>query len=334
MDILLLILTIAGICAFEIVSSVDNAIINAQVLSTMQRKYRQWFLIWGLLLAVFLVRGLLPWLIIWLSAPSLGPMGALTAAFSSDPVAIAAIETSTPLLLMGGGVFLLFLFLHWLFLEEKNFGLPVERALMRRGVWFFAIVSILLTLIAWFALQQSAMLGFAAIVGSTGFFIVHGFKQNAELAEKKMAAGGSGDLSDLSKLFYLEVIDATFSIDGIIGAFAFTVAVPLIIIGNGLGAVVVRQVTVGNIEKIKQYKFIKNGAMYSIFFLGIAMIADGFGANVPVWVSPVLTFAVIGYFFWKSKRHLTQREKHGNFEFSKKMCPLQPGKKAGRISQV
>jgi len=306
MDILLLILTFLGICAFEIVSSIDNAVINAQVLSTMQAKYRRWFLLWGLIIAVFLVRGLLPWFIIWVSAPALGPMGALTATFSGDPIATAAIEASSPLLLMGGGIFLLFLFLHWLFLEEKNFGLSIERTFLKRGVWFFAIVSILLTMISWFALQKSAMLGFAAIVGSTGFFIVHGFKQNAEIAERNMM---NSNLSDISKVFYLEILDATFSIDGVIGAFAFTLSVPLIILGNGLGAIIVRQVTISNIEHIKRYKFLKNGAMYSIFFLGLVMILDGFGVDIPVWASPIITFAAIGYFFYKSKRHIAREEK-------------------------
>ncbi len=85
MDLISIILIIAGLCLFETISSIDNAIINAEVLSTMQPKARRWFLIWGLLLAVFLIRGLLPWLIVWAAVPSLGPIGALTATFSSDP---------------------------------------------------------------------------------------------------------------------------------------------------------------------------------------------------------------------------------------------------------
>ena len=101
-----------------------------------------------------------------------------------------------------------------------------------------------------------------------------------------------------------EVIDATFSIDGVLGAFAFTLSVPLILIGNGLGAIVVRQITVGNIERIKNYKYLKNGAMYSILFLGAIMLFDAFGVEIPQWVSPVTTFTVIGYFFWKSRKAL------------------------------
>jgi len=297
MDILSIVLIIAGLCLFETITSIDNAIINAEVLSTMGERARKWFLLWGLIFAVFAIRGLLPWLIVWLSTPSLGPIGALTATFSSDPVVIAAIEQSAPILLMGGGVFLIFLFFHWLFLEEKNFGLRGERYIATKGVWFFAIVSVMLAAIVWFALEKSPMIPFGAVIGSTAFFIVHGFRQNAEAAERTML---SGNMSDMSKIFYLEVIDATFSIDGVVGAFAFTMAVPLIIIGNGLGAFVVRELTVRNVDKIKKYIYLKNGAMYSIFILGVIMILDSFGFHIPFWLSPLITFGVVGWFLLKS----------------------------------
>jgi len=152
------------------------------------------------------------------------------------------------------------------------------------------------------------MLAFGAVVGSTAFFIVHGFKQNAELQEVKLKEGASG-LSDMSKLMYLEVIDATFSIDGVVGAFAFTMIVPLILIGNGIGAFVVRELTIRNIENVKKYVFLKNGAMYSILFLGIIMVLDAFGAHIPSWISPIITFGVVGFFFWKSCIHLDNSKK-------------------------
>jgi hypothetical protein len=299
MDILSLILIIAGLCLFETITSIDNAIINAEVLSTMGERARRWFLVWGLLFAVFVIRGALPWLIVWMSTPSLGPVGAFMATFSSDPVVIAAIEQSAPILLIGGGIFLIFLFFHWLFLEKKHFGLRGERYIASKSVWFFAVVSVILAVLVWFALGRNPMMAFGAVVGSTAFFIVHGFRQNAEEAERRML---SGDMSDISKIFYLEVIDATFSIDGVLGAFAFTMAVPLIIIGNGLGAIVVREMTIRNVENIKKYRFLKNGAMYSVFFLGCIMVLDSFGFHIPSWVSPAITFGVVGFFLVKSIR--------------------------------
>lgn len=293
------VLTVAGLCLFETISSIDNAIINAEVLGTMQPRARRWFLLWGILIAVFLIRGGLPWLLVWVMTPGISPFDALLATFSSDPNVMEAVEKSAPILLAGGGTFLVFLFFHWLFLEEKSYGLPHEEFFVKQGVWFYAVISILLCGIVWYALHLDPLMAFGAVVGSSAFFISHGFKENAERAEASLMTTG---LSDVSKILYLEVIDATFSIDSVLGAFAFTLSVPLILLGNGLGAIVVRQLTLGNVERIKDYRYLKNGAMYSILVLGVVMLIDAFGHHVPEWVTPVLTFAVIGWFFWKSKR--------------------------------
>lgn len=298
MEILFLALTVLGLSLFEIITSIDNAIINAEVLGGMSKKAQRWFMTYGFFFAVFVVRGLLPFLIVLIANPGIGPMGVLTAAFSNDPTVADAIEKSSPMLLMGGGVFLIFLFFNWLFLEPKNFGLKGERFFHAQGAWFFAIVAILLTIIVWFALKESTVLGFSAVLGSTAFFIVHGFRQFAEQQEKKLLSGG---MSDLSKIAYLEVLDSTFSIDGVIGAFAFTFSVPLILLGNGLGALVLRKLTISNIDRIKRYKYLKNGAMYSILFLGGIMILDSFGFHIPHWLSPLITFGTVGYFFYKSR---------------------------------
>lgn len=303
MDSLSIILIVAGLALFETVSSVDNAIINAQVLSTMGQKARKWFLVWGLLVAVFVVRGVLPWLIVFAVSPSLGPVGALTATFSNDPNVRLAIENASPILLIGGGTFLIFLFFYWLFLEPKYYGLIGERFIHNQGVWFYAVVSILLSLIVWLTLQLNPLMAFGAVLGSTAFFITHGFRENAEKQERELSQNNSS-LSDTSKIFFLMIIDATFSLDGVLGAFAFTLSVPLILLGNGLGALVVRQFTVSNIERIQKYVYLKNGAMYSIFVLGLIMIIESFGFGIPAWVSPAVTFAVVGYFFLKSKEEL------------------------------
>ncbi len=198
---------------------------------------------------------------------------------------------------------MIFLFLHWLFLEPKTYGLKGEKFLHSQGIWFYAVVSIALCAIVWFSLKVNPIMAFGAVVGSTAFFITHGFKENAEKAEQAMLSSNNG-MSDLSKILYLEVIDSTFSIDGVLGAFAFTLSVPLILLGNGLGAIVVRQLTIGNIDRIKKYVFLKNGAMYSVLVLGSVMLAHSFGVHVPEWLSPLATFGIVAFFFWKSKRHI------------------------------
>src|SRR5689334_10982414 len=153
MSIFSIILSIFGLCIFEIVSSLDNAVVNADVLATMQKKWRKWFLIWGIFFSVFLVRGLLPWMIVWMANPSLGFMGSLTAAFSNDPHVAEALHRSAPLLLMGGGVFMIFLFFHWLFMEPKQYGLHMEKFFSLHAGWYFTTVSIILTVIIWNALK-------------------------------------------------------------------------------------------------------------------------------------------------------------------------------------
>lgn len=303
MDIFSILLIVGGLVLFETITSIDNAIINAEVLSTMSEKARKWFLTWGLFIAVFALRGLLPFIIVWAVNPSLNPIELVTATFSGDPAIHEAIDASAPILLSGGGVFLVFLFFHWLFLEPKNFGLRGEKFIYSQGVWFYAVVSIILAAVVWFALQVDPLMAFGAVVGSTAFFITHGFKENAAKAEEELLKNKVGR-SDWSKILYLEAIDATFSIDGVLGAFAFTLSVPIILVGNGIGAFIVREFTIHNIERIKKYAYLKNGAMYSVFFLGVIMLLHSFHFEIPEWFSPVVTAGIVGYFFLKSKREM------------------------------
>ena len=127
MDWFYIFLTIFGLALFEVITSIDNAIINAEVLTTMSERAKKWFLTWGIFFAVFLMRGLLPFLILYIASPELGPLGTITAAFSNDPHVAETVKESSHVLLIAGGVFLIFLFFHWLFLEPKNFGLKGEQ---------------------------------------------------------------------------------------------------------------------------------------------------------------------------------------------------------------
>jgi hypothetical protein len=300
-NIVNLILTIVGLAVFETVSSVDNAVVNADVISKMGPRSRKWFLTWGILISVVLVRGLLPWLIIWGANPHLGLINSLTATFSGDPAVAESIKESSPVLLIGGGVFLIFLFFHWLFLEQKNYGLRFEPFFTKNGIWFFAFASVLLSSIIWTSLSINPILAFGAAVGSSAFFLIYGFREQSAKAEVQLAHGKG--VSDISKLLYLEVLDATFSLDGVIGAFAFTFSVPLIILGNGLGAIIVRQLTIKGVEQVKHYLYLKNGAMYSILVLGFVMLFESLGVEIPFYVSPVATIGIIIYFFLKSLKH-------------------------------
>lgn len=313
MDILYAVVVVVGLVVFESVCSIDNAIINADILSTMKEWARRWFLTWGLVIAVFVVRGILPWLIIWVSAPSLGPIGALTATFSGDETAAQAIEMSSPFLLIAGGIFMLFLFLHWFMAEEKNCIVPGERVMTKQASWFYAAASLILLGIIVFSIPINPYLGAAAAAGAAVYYVMMGFrlfadKKTHELESGKVSGDKAHKHSDISKLMLLEVIDATFSVDGVVGAFAFTMSVPLILIGNGIGALVVRELTVRNIENIKKFAYLKNGAMYSIMCLGIVMCSEAFGVDYPMWLAPLTTIIIVGVFLFLSVRKIKRND--------------------------
>ena len=270
---------IFGLALFEIVSSVDNAIINAHVLSALPEKYRKFFLTWGLFIAVFMIRGILPFIV------------------------VMSAKDSKELLLLGGGVYLFMVFLGWLFMEEKKYAFLVEGFIHRQAIWFYAVASIFITVIIYYAVNLHPVLALSATIGATAFFITDGFRKNAEYQEKSLM---SSHASAVSKILFLEVLDASFSIDGVIGAFAFTLSVPLIILGNGLGSIIVRQLTVNGSKFLTRYAYLKNGAMYSVGSLGLLMIFESFGREFPFWLAPLNTFVLLVVFLILSLREIEE----------------------------
>ena len=299
MPIFEFLIVVLGLCLFEIISSVDNAIINASVLKTLPEKFRKFFLFWGLIIAVFAVRGVLPFLIVWLANPALSFPEVISFVFNPTPEIEGYVEKSRALLLLAGGVYLFFVFLGWMFLEEKKYAFLVEKFVHRQSVWFYAISSLFITFVVYYSLKINPILALSAVIGSTAFFITDGFKKNAEEKEKQLL---TGNMSSWSKILYLEVLDATFSIDGVIGAFAFTMSIPLILLGNGLGALVVREFTIKGIDLISKFAYLKNGAMYSIGILGCIMVLESFGIDFPFWFAPISTVILLVTFLTMSVR--------------------------------
>ena len=306
MNILSILLTVGGLSLFEVISSIDNAIINAHVLKTLPDKFRKIFLFWGILFAVFIVRGLLPFAIVWITNPSLSFVEIFSAAFSEGNTVKESLEFSKPLLLLGGGAYLFLVFMAWLFLEKKKYAFFIEKHIHNQGVWFYAIASIFTTLVVYFSIQFNPLLALAATIGVSAFFITDGFKKNAEEKEKELLTGSG--ISAWSKIMYLEVLDTSFSIDGVIGAFAFTMSIPLIILGNGLGALVVRQLTIKGIDTISKYAYLKNGAMYSVGVLGMIMVIEAFGHEFPFWLVPLCTLSILIIFMSLSVKDLKLAE--------------------------
>jgi hypothetical protein len=200
-------------------------------------------------------------------------------------------------------------FIHALafFGKKCPYFVPDKLVKEKYGIWFFALAAVLLVSLLYFA-RASWILMLSAAIGNAVFFILYGFREQAAKQEE-MLQDSNKNLSGFSKLMYLEVLDASFSFDGVFGAFAFTTSIPLILIGNGIGALVVRQLTVAGIEKVSQYKWLKNGAMTSIGFLGLIMICEGFGVEIPEYVPTLITICLVGLTFWSSRKDLKKNGK-------------------------
>ncbi len=295
-----ILIVIFGLTLFEIVNGVDNAIINAHVLATMSEKWRKRFLRIGILTSVFLVRLVVPLLMIWIVVPHISFPELIDAFTGSNTIAAEAIEGQKSLILIFGGMFLLLLYFHWLFMEKKHPLFFHEKLLKEHhNVWFFAFAAVILVVLLYFARSNPNVM-LAAATGSATFFILYGFKETAEREEEKMM----GSRSDISKFLYLEVLDATFSFDSVVGAFAFTTNLLFIAAGLGIGALVVRELTIMGISKVTKYRWLKNGAMTAIGFLGAFMILESFGIELPVYLPTLITAVAIGYAFYKSHVHL------------------------------
>jgi len=238
-----------------------------------------------------------------LSVPEIGLLGTLQSIFKSSPIVSQLIEERKGVILIGAGVFLLLIYLHWLFLEKKDpFFLPDKLIKPHYGVWFFAFTAIMLVSLLYLA-RNSYMLMLSAALGNALFFIIYGFREQAAKEEARLK-GGQSTLSDFSKLMFLEVLDASFSFDGVVGAFAFTTFIPLIFLGNGIGALVVRQLTIKGVNHVEKYKWLKNGAMTSIGILGVFIIAKSFGVHIPEYLPTLTTIGCTGLAFFKSHQFL------------------------------
>lgn len=193
---------VLGLLVFEVVNSLDNAIVNASVLKTMGILWRNRFLFIGILTSVFLVRFVLPLIIVWISVPTISGADLFLAFLGKSDVAANAIEMQKPIILMFGGVFLLFLYFHWLFLERKE-PLFIERYLKQKhGVWFFAFAAIILVIVMYLARANSTMM-LSAAIGSATFFILFGLnrqqRKTNEISSKELAEWETSQNSFTSK---------------------------------------------------------------------------------------------------------------------------------------
>lgn len=293
------------LAVLEISLSFDNAIVNANKLATMAPVWRRRFLTWGILIAVFGMRMIFPLLVVVVAA-GIGPVAAIRLA-ATDPARYAQILGGAHLSIAAfGGAFLMMVSLSWFIDEAKEIDwiASLERMLRRCGsVRGMEIALVLLTMIGFSLALPTPERGtflFAAVIGLLTFLAVEllGHLLDASNVAGQAARGGLG------AFLYLEVLDASFSFDGVIGAFALTQNLFLIAIGLGIGAMYVRAMTIMLVERqtLAEFRYLEHGAFWSILILSMIMFAQTL-AHIPEVVTGLLGAGFIGLSMISSLRH-------------------------------
>jgi hypothetical protein len=308
------------LAVLEISLSFDNAVVNATVLKEMDQKWRKRFLTWGILIAVFGMRIVFPVVIVSIIA-NVSPWGAIDIAIN-DPVQYKALMDSSHVSLMGfGGAFLMLVGLDFFFDDEKTdhwFDF-IERPVMHVGkikfaAEIFTVLSILL--VAGVYLPENDQLSFiySGVAGTAVFTGIHKLAEFMEEREESRASNTDGATkaaakSGLGMFLYLEILDASFSFDGVIGAFAISTNLLIIAVGLGIGAMFVRSLTIMLVEKgtLDEYLYLEHGAFYAILALAIIMFLKTF-IHVPEVVTGLIGASLIGIAFMHSLA-IKKREK-------------------------
>lgn len=293
------VLTMLMLAGLEISMSFDNAVVNATILRHMNKFWRKMFLTVGMFIAVFGMRAFFPLVIISVTAGTSLLESGKIALF--DHVRFQEIMLGAHMSIMGfGAAFLLMVGLNYFVQKEhETIWLPFEKwfeklpeGLVSRVVVFWVIVSPVLL-----AVYSTHPTEFASFAKS----LAVGFGSYLALELIKHVVGG-GDIASLAAkhgvlaFLWLELIDASFSVDGVVGAFAITNDPILIMIGCGLvGAMTVRDATVYLVEtnKLDSYEFLEPAAMWAILALVAIMFTSAFGIEVPEVVAGGISIAII-----------------------------------------
>lgn len=275
---LFLVLTLA---ALEVSLSFDNAVVNARILKRMSPGWQRAFLSIGIIIAVFGVRILLP---IFLVATAIGSSfhAVLDLAINHPEEYGHKLHDAHPMIAAFGGIFLLMIFLDYFFESRKVKWLPwIENKLEVLGSLknmspMIAVAALLGALQLVHHDDRETVL-VAGLVGLLTYLIIHSIDHALQRAgvEKNIGKATSASFkAGLIGFIYLEVIDASFSLDGVIGAFAITNQILLIAIGLGIGALYVRTITVHMLRRgvLDSYRYIEHGAHYAIGILAVIML--------------------------------------------------------------
>ncbi|MET3132411.1 hypothetical protein AAKU55_002683 [Oxalobacteraceae bacterium GrIS 1.11] len=293
----------------EVSLSFDNAVVNASVLKTWDKFWQSLFLGVGIVIAVFGMRLLFP-LVIVAQAADLGLLEVWNLALN-DPNAYSMHLTNHHAEVAAfGGIFLLLVFLNFLLDDEKELhwlGRLEEKLGALGKVSSVAVLVALGTLLASLSMVDESRKLVVLTAGLWGVLTYVAVDVVSGMLESEDSAGNVGDLvkrGGIGGFLYLEVLDASFSFDGVIGAFAITKDVVIIMLGLAIGAMFVRSLTVFLVRKgtLDEFVFLEHGAHYAIGILALIMLAS-MKFHIPEIFTGLVGVAFIAASLWSSVRY-------------------------------
>ncbi|MER7152190.1 DUF475 domain-containing protein [Streptomyces lydicus] len=299
-------LAIVGILSIlEISLSFDNAVINAGILRKMNAFWQKIFLTVGILIAVFGMRLVFPVVIVAITA-KLGPIEAVKLAITDKAHYQELVTSAHPAIAAFGGIFLLMIFLDFIFEERDYKWLSwIEKPMAKMGKldMLSVIIALVVLLVSAMTLatdvahgggDKTATVLLAGVAGLITYLVVGGISgyfedkleeddeddEESEAGAAAPVANGAGSAVGLAgkaaffMFLYLEVIDASFSFDGVIGAFAITNDIFMMALGLGIGAMYIRSLTVFLVRKgtLDDYVYLEHGAHYAIGALAVILL--------------------------------------------------------------
>lgn len=288
----------------EVTLSFDNAVVNARVLMNMSDLWRRRFLTWGIAIAVFGTRFIFPILIVAVSV-ALDPWSVAKLALFNPEEYGHLLEGARYAIYSFGAAFLLMVSLKYFFDEAKEVHWihAIERHLVKLGrieAVEIGIALVVLFILSFFVPDEEAALVLSSgIVGIVLFIAMEGLTSTFSKKVKQGVVAASG----LSLFLYLEVLDAAFSLDSVVGAFALTSSIPIIVAGLGIGAYFVRSFTMYFVEKntLSTLLYLEHGAHWAIFGLSASMFA-GLVYHVPEPITGVIGLAFVLAAYYSSVR--------------------------------
>ena len=287
---------IAGLLALlEVSLSFDNAVVNAKILSTMDKIWQKRFVTWGMIIAVFGMRFLFPILIVMIVG-GLGLIDTLNIALNEPEKYHHILKANENLIFAFGGSFLLMVFFDFFFEEKEIKWIKfIEDNQITNSLSKVANTGLILATVVGIVLTYETKSYEVAIAFYLGMLIHSLLASVDDLFDSDVVKNG------LIGFIYLEVLDASFSFDGVIGAFALSQNIFLIMIGLGIGAMFVRSLTLYLVEKgtLSEYRYLEHGAHYAIVVLAIIMLLKIF-FHISEEITGTIGIALIGVSFWQS----------------------------------